>query len=271
MSSENKYELTKEELEKVFKEDVLPDFIDKYKIQESKDLTAYFTAGIPGAGKSNIVKDISAKNPGIPVIDMDELRSYHPRYDEIMENHPKEMANHTNEAAYQWAMKLRDEVVKNRSNFIFDSSLRTASNVEHYITDKKTGVTKDGYSVKVVMIAATEHEALQGAKKRYNQQYQKDPFQARYVDVDFIKQSAQTIKESARKIEELVNKSQIKEFQIRTRDSVIIFDTSKGDKDAYKAIENYNKEQKKGEFFKQRDVNKPTKEKSKIKDKGFER
>ena len=239
MPSKNNYELSKEEIDRVFKERVLPSFKNKYKIQESKDLTAYFTAGVPGAGKSSIVKELKNKNPGIPVIDMDNLRRFHPDYKDIMKKDPLNMANHTNEAAYQWAMALREEVIKSRSDFVFDSSLRTASNVEHYITSKDSGVTKDGYNAKVVMIAATKYEALQGALKRYLQQYEKDPSQARYVDINFIEKSTETIKEAARKIEEMVNKSQIKEFQIRTREGVVIFDTSRGDKDAYKALDNY--------------------------------
>lgn len=239
MPLENSYKLSKKENKDYFINEILPELEIFYSIEKSSNPTAYFTAGIPGAGKSLIVKEWRSKNPGIPVIDMDDLRKYHPYIDEIQQKYHKSMAEITNEDVYLWAMAFRKEVIKKQSDFIFDSSLRNANNVEHYISGDENGILKYGYTVKVKMVAAHKYEALQGAFKRYAKMYQIDPNEARYVKPEFIKKSAIDIIGTAKKLEELAVESKIKEFHIVTREYKTIYSSHNREKEANEVLKDY--------------------------------
>lgn len=53
---------------------------------------ACFLGGQPGAGKSSYYKTHKKELEGYAIIDGDEFRSYHPRFDEIMKYAPEEYA-----------------------------------------------------------------------------------------------------------------------------------------------------------------------------------
>jgi len=74
------------EAQDYFKKDILPKLRNKYDFSKSMQPKAYFTGGLPGAGKSKIVKHLRKENPKIPVVDVDDLRKHHPN-SEIIQKH----------------------------------------------------------------------------------------------------------------------------------------------------------------------------------------
>lgn len=85
------------------------------------DKVLVFTAGLPGAGKSTVIKKGEFKN--LPIVDPDEIKKENPLYDV---NNPST----THEWSKMQARKRQLGYLSNEESFIMDG---TGTNVEKYL------------------------------------------------------------------------------------------------------------------------------------------
>ena len=226
------FQLSNAEAAEYFNKEILPKLHKRHDFSEKKEPIAFFTGGLPGAGKSKIVEMLERENPKIPVIDVDELRKYHPYSDVIQKLFGEKASSITHPDAIKFAYLFKEEIFKNRSNYVLDSTLRTPKSAEIEIGQ----ALKQGYNAKVIIVAVHEFESFQGAFSRYTKQLERNPAEARFVEPAFIKEGALTITDSV----ELIDNLPIKEFKIVSRNQEIIYNKGDSKIDAKTALEKYN-------------------------------
>lgn len=131
------------------------EFIRKTDFESREHPTGIFTAGLPGAGKTEftveLLKDISDK----PLrIDMDEIAT-------LIEGYKPELANKFRGGAGVILGKIYDETIKKRIDFVFDGTFshgRAIENLERAL--------HRGYKVKIYYIFQLPEVAWQFTKDR---------------------------------------------------------------------------------------------------------
>jgi len=231
-NTKSKYQLSTEENKQYFQKEILPEYKLGKDFTAKEQPIAHFTAGIPGAGKSNIVEEWKRENPNIVVIDADKLRKRHPNRDKIQQEHGPDAAKITHPDAISWVEQLNDEAIKSKTDYILDGSMRDPVWAKYDI-DKAINT---GYNVEVTMVGVNKYESLQGVNDRYAKEYAVNPKQARFVDPAFVKEANISIKESAAVIDSL----DIKQFKIVDRSGEVVFDSTKDTKGTAKEkLENH--------------------------------
>lgn len=131
------------------------EFIRKTGFISKENPTGIFTAGLPGAGKTEftvqLLKNISDK----PLrIDMDEIAT-------LMEGYGPELAHKFRGGAGVILGKIYDETIKNKIDFVFDGTFshgRAIENLERAL--------HKGYQIKVYIIFQLPEVAWQFTKDR---------------------------------------------------------------------------------------------------------
>ena len=216
------FQLSKEENKAYFDKNILPVMKLQYSFKTQEKPTAFFTAGLPGAGKSKILDTWEKQYQDIIIIDADNLRKEHPNSKEILELFGEKSSEVTHADAVKWVAQTKAEAIKHQANYILDSSMRHPRSAEIEIGQ----ALSNGYDAKVTMVAVNEYESLRGVFNRYAYQHEKNSKEARFVDPSFVKESSLSILDSAAVIE----KMNIKEFKIVNRDMDILFDSSAPEK-----------------------------------------
>lgn len=178
--NEFKAELSKEELQRIQNEVVIPESgIDGLTTHERP--RAIVLAGQPGAGKGALVGAARREfNGDILVIDPDELRDTLPGVRQLQEADPFDWPDETNKAAFKLANGLRDEGIKRHVNLVIDGSMSDAGNSIRTIE----ALQKKGYEVEVRAISTHWLESEQGIDRRFARQIDRFGV-ARDVDMDF--------------------------------------------------------------------------------------
>jgi hypothetical protein len=226
------YQLSNLEAQDYFKKEILPELKESYDFSEKMQPKAYFTGGLPGAGKSKIVEQLEKENPKIPIIDVDDLRKHHPNSDIIQKHFGESASSITHPDAVKFAYLFKKEIFENRADYVLDSTLRNPKSAQFELGQ----ALNHGYDVRVTLVAVHEFESLQGTLSRYARQLERNPTEARFVDYNFIKEGASSIADSV----ELIDKLPVNEFKIVTRDQNIIYDKGSHTIDARSALEKYN-------------------------------
>lgn len=215
----NDYKLSIDENIKEFQKEILPDLKEKYDFSQKENPKAYFTAGLPGAGKSKVIEQIELTKPDIIVIDADELRKEHPKAQEILNKHGAESSSITHPDAVKWVSQLKEEAFKHKADYVLDSSMRNPKSPEIEIGQ----ALKNNYSVEVTMVAVNKYESLQGIYDRYANQYESNSKEARFVDPKLIEDANISIRDSAAVVDNL----EVKQFKIVDRKMETVFDSTK--------------------------------------------
>ena len=115
--------LKKPEHDAILNEKIIPELLGH--IQPAKKPTLFMLGGQPGAGKSKVRDAIkgSKQGQGSLVIDADELRTYHPRYLELVAKNPDTAAGEVHADAIAWATELHAAALKKQVNIIYDGTL----------------------------------------------------------------------------------------------------------------------------------------------------
>lgn len=107
----NPHKLDPIENERIFREKILPNLLDKNPTLRPSDTpTMLVVGGQPGAGKSNSIKGIEADfagRDGVLVVDLDALRERHPKYTQLMRADDKAAAQYSYDDARIWSQKSR--------------------------------------------------------------------------------------------------------------------------------------------------------------------
>jgi hypothetical protein len=123
------------------KKTIAREFIRKINLEPSKSPAAIFTAGLPGAGKTEFTKQLLKDITDKPLrIDMDEIAS-------LIEGYSPKTANLFRAGASIILEKIYDETLKSKIDFVFDGTLshpKAINNIKR--------AQASGYKVKVYYI-----------------------------------------------------------------------------------------------------------------------
>ena len=216
MNRGDEFKLSTIENKKLFEEEILKDLRDRYDFSTNVAPNAYFTGGLPGAGKSKVVELWTKDNPNILLIDVDELRKLHPNLKDITDKYGSESSGITHNDASQWGMQLRNYALEHKIPYILDSTLRNPKSAEIEIKKAQDA----GFKTHVTMVAVNEYQSIHGAYGRYLEQYKDIGLEARYVNPSLIRDSSQSIIDSVARIDKL----NVDEFKIINREKEILYD-----------------------------------------------
>lgn len=222
------YQLSDKMNQNYFEKYILKKLEQRFEMKTSKEPMAYFTAGLPGAGKSKILHQWEQEKKDILVIDVDEFRKEHPFNTKILERFGTQASEVTQKDASKWAMLTRNEALQHKIDYILDSTMRNPKSAEFEIKKAQ----KKGYSVEVKMLAVNEFESLEGVFNRYAMQYQHNSKEARFVDPSLVLESKDSILQSIDSIDKL----KIDKFTIVNREMEILYDQNKSYQQSAKEI-----------------------------------
>jgi len=214
-SSKN-FVLREEESERYFKEIILPILKNKFDFNYREKPVAYFSAGLPGAGKSRAIDEWEKKHKDIIIIDADNLRKYHPHYEEIQKEFGDRASEISHVDAVRWVKLLKREAFESRANYVLDSSMRNPRSAEVEISQAQA----NNYRVEVTMIGVNLYEALEGVYDRYITQHENSPSDARFVNPQLIKEASKSIIDTV----DTIDKMGVGHFKIMSRDNEVIYD-----------------------------------------------
>jgi hypothetical protein len=139
----------------------------------------------PGAGKSGLPSRLrnafkEAAQHAVHV-DVDNMRRFHARLDEIIAEDPIRMGEHTNEAVNIWKGFLLGDARRDNNNVVHEITLRTADVAKSEI-DK---YQKQGYAVELHTMAVHQHLSRLGVFQRFEGAIKSDRELPRYIPMAF--------------------------------------------------------------------------------------
>ncbi len=153
--------LEKKEHARIFETIIAPHYLAKLKPQ--RDPRAIFLAGQPGAGKGGMGQNAKQQLGDCVIVDLDELRPFHPRYAEYQLSDPDNAASMVHPDASAWAKELIKKAIESRLNIIVDGTLANPESAVSKIEQFKEG----GYKVEVHAIAVKKEISAEGVRARY--------------------------------------------------------------------------------------------------------
>jgi predicted ABC-type ATPase len=125
----------------------------------------YMLGGQPGSGKTALrrpIKDALAGS-GLADIDPDELKTYHPKYVEFIEEDAETASRRTRPDVSRWLLELRDAAFRKRVNVLFDAPLGAAEEP----VDWASSARPHGYHVEVHVLAVPWEVSFQAVRERF--------------------------------------------------------------------------------------------------------
>ena len=161
--------MTEAEYETAFKK-IENDWFKDRKSSDPKDV--FYVTGLPGAGKSTVVKDIIKEHlargePAPLVIDFDELRAYHPRYKDYVAEDSVNAAAKVNKSVEHMIDWVFAQTSKRGLDVIVDGSGMgrdiTRGIFAPYVAQ--------GYAIKTLVLAVPPAVAQQSVRLRYEETF----------------------------------------------------------------------------------------------------
>ena len=159
------------------------------KIETSAKPTVYLVAGLPGSGKSTMVKQ-ELKGDWL-TMNNDEIKDQLP---EFQADHKAAMLVH--QEAKELEGDISEEIIEKKADFIWDATFRDEKQAEERIKKLK----KQGYNVKFLGTLLPIEKAIERA---YNRAM--DPKDGRYVPLDLIRKNAKQIYKTMEKMRDWVD------------------------------------------------------------------
>jgi hypothetical protein len=204
------FEVLPEDLDLVYVETIEPLYFERTTAVAKP--RAFIVGGQPGCGKGRVLSDVkkSFQDFNAVVVNTDDLRAYHPKFEEIIRLDDKVSAQHTHEAASAWNHRLLM-----RSIIILEGVLKDSTKLLSTIAKLKEA----GYEVIVRLIAAHERFSKWGIHKRYEGE-KKIRLHGRFVPLQYHDQCYEALPHSATAVEEQGIADLIEIF---TRDGNLIY------------------------------------------------
>lgn len=159
----NKFDLQEGEVERIFKEMILPQVVGNVRAEKQKQ--AFVLGGQPGSGKSVAAREILKSNPDTVFINADDLRSYHPRYYLYLKENDKEAADLTQEVVRYWAKLLREECEKSNLSMIIEGTMRTIASP----LETAKSLKDNNYFTNLAVVSTPYELSLLSIQNRYNE------------------------------------------------------------------------------------------------------
>lgn len=135
----------------------------------------------PGAGKSRVSKRL--RSAFIEAFakavhnDIDDMRRFHPRLNEILAEDPMRMGSHTQEDMSVWKGWLLSDSRASHKNVVLEISLKTADNTKKEIERFQS----EGYGVELHVMAVNENISRLGIFQRFERAAKSENEAPRYV------------------------------------------------------------------------------------------
>ena len=141
--------------------------------------TLVLLTGQPGSGSARAIGRISDEHEGVAVVSAEDLRALHPDYRELAESRSPEAARELSEATAAWVRACLAFARENRRSLILEGNFTTPA----LVTGVASGFADEGFTTRVVMVAARRAESLMSTTSHYlSEIYEGRP--ARFVSRD---------------------------------------------------------------------------------------
>jgi predicted ABC-type ATPase len=163
---DNSYRLDPSEHERVYAKAIEPaSFLDTSPVEHPK---ITIVGGQTGAGKTRVL-ELSMKefdDGNVVIVNTDDLRAYHPRFEEIVDLDDRRAAERTHEDASAWNRMLLSRSIETRRNVILEGVFKDGKDLALVVQMLK----KNGYEVTFRIVAVHERYSVWGLHKRYEKE-----------------------------------------------------------------------------------------------------
>ncbi len=188
---DNSFQLESSEHERIYSKIIEPtSFLDTSSVDKPR---LVIVAAQTGAGKSKLVtlslQEFSDGN--VVTVNTDELRAYHPHYDEVVMLDDTRSAERTHHDASSWKNKLLRRCVETRRNIVLEGVFKDSKSLLEVIELAKHA----GYMVVLRVVASHERFSVWGIKLRYEGE-KKSRGHGRYVPIEYHNECYQSLLDS---------------------------------------------------------------------------
>ncbi|AGW27726.1 MULTISPECIES: zeta toxin family protein [Gammaproteobacteria] len=177
---DNQYKLSDEEHSLVF-EKIKADFLNNSLSIVSPKVV--ITGGQPASGKGKLARDSIDQfkdKGGSVIIDPDQLRAYHPKYNELQKLDDKTSSGFTHHDAKKWSLELIEEAISHKKNIVLDQTSADFQTLKNTVQNFRDKGYKD---VELKIMAVPEITSRQGIYHRY--EMEKALYETgRFVNID---------------------------------------------------------------------------------------
>lgn len=177
---DNQYKLSDEEHNLVF-EKIKADFLNNSLSVVSPKVV--ITGGQPASGKGKLARDSIDQfkdKGGSVIIDPDQLRAYHPNYNELQRLDDKTSSGFTHYDAKKWSLELIEEAISHKKNIVLDQTSADFDTLKNTVKNFRDKGYKD---VELKIMAVPEITSRQGIYHRY--EMEKALYETgRFVNID---------------------------------------------------------------------------------------
>jgi hypothetical protein len=164
MDEADRYRLSPEEHERIFREGIVPDLTAGLRGVDRP--AAVVLGGQPGAGKSAMQsaaeREFKGRGGALAIVG-DDLRAYHPSFSTLLKRDDKTAAFYTDRDSGLWVEKLIAHAKNERLNLVIEGTMRVPEKVAQTLTDLRGA----GYTVDARAIAVSERLSTLGIHQRY--------------------------------------------------------------------------------------------------------
>ena len=163
---DSSFQLESAEHERIYSKIIEPtSFLGTSSLDKPKML---IIAAQTGAGKSKLV-ELSMKefdDGNVVSVNTDDLRAYHPQFDEIVMRDDTRSAERTHQDASAWKNKLLSRCIETRRNTVLEGVFKDTKGLTELVESAK----KSGYVVAIRIVAAHERYSVWGINRRYEKE-----------------------------------------------------------------------------------------------------
>ena len=163
----DKHRLSEAKHQAVFETLIVPELFAKAVAQSSP--VAIVFGGQPGAGKSvavdRAVLELRQRGGSAEIIG-DDLRPFHPKFKQLMQQDDKTAAFYTDRDTGRWVEKAIDYAAKHRFNVVIEGTMRNPDAVAKTLSSFRAA----GYETDARALAVNERLSWQGVMQRYEAQ-----------------------------------------------------------------------------------------------------
>ena len=191
------HELTLLQKSNIYTELIEPTFLSSHASQTCP--CAIVLGGQPGSGKSSLTNNIleTAALKDVVIINLDDLRKFHPLYLELVRKDDKTVDKLLNNDAIYWVSRLMADAIDKRYNILIDQTSAHAGAIENLFSKLREAGYKTEFHLLAVPQAISEFRIC----KRYNQKNTANDF-GRLVEQSYHDSSYDGLSDSLAVIEQ---------------------------------------------------------------------
>lgn len=181
--------------------------------------------GQTGAGKSNVVKMSKREfaDENVVLVNTDDIRAFHPQFEEIIKLDDKRSAERTHLDAADWSRKLLERCIETRRNILWEGVFKDTKS----LLEKLKLLRENGYEIVFRCVAAHRRYSVWGIARRYEKE-KISRGHGRYVPLSYHDECYQNFLTTLDSIEE---QRAVDRIEVFSREGVLLFsnEIQKGD------------------------------------------